>query len=292
VRQGCHPRQKPLRESFPKSSFCYNAFFASCRARRKPAVLILPAIDLRGGRCVRLQQGDYAKETVFGDDPAAVAQRWVSAGATFLHIVDLDGAREGRPVNGTSIQQIVRAAGIPCQLGGGLRTEADIEQALGWGVARVVLGTRALQDPAWFERVCRKLPGKIVAGIDAKEGKVATQGWLEVGARTALDLATQVAAWPIAAIVYTDISRDGMLGGPNLDAMAGMAAAVKVPVIASGGVTSIEDIRRLAERGLAGAIVGRALYEGRLDLAAAIQEGATRQESGVRKEITDPAPGS
>src|SRR5262245_52192772 len=203
------------------------------------AVLILPAIDLRGGRCVRLQQGDYARETVFGDDPAAVARQWVSAGATYLHIVDLDGARDGRPVNGDSIRQIVQAAGVPCQLGGGLRTEADIDTALSWGVARVVLGTRALQDPAWFERVCRKLPGKVVAGIDAKEGKVATHGWLEVGAKTALELATQVAAWPIAAIVYTDIGRDGMLEGPNLDAMAAMAAAVPVPIIASGGVTSI-----------------------------------------------------
>lgn len=237
-------------------------------------MLILPAIDLRGGRCVRLRQGDYARETVFDDDPGAAARRWVSAGATFLHIVDLDGAREGRPVNGASIRQIVHAAGVPCQLGGGLRTEADVEDALGWGVSRVVLGTRALQDPEWFERVCRKLPGKVVAGIDAKEGKVATHGWLEVGAKTALELAAQVAAWPIAAIVYTDIGRDGMMEGPNLEAMAAMAAAVPVPVIASGGVTSMDDVRRLAERGLAGAIIGRALYEGRLDLAQAIKTGS------------------
>ncbi len=242
-------------------------------------MLILPAIDLRGGRCVRLVQGDYARETVFGDDPAATAKRWVGAGATFLHIVDLDGARDGRPVNGDSIRQIVQAAGVPCQLGGGLRSEADIELALGWGVARVVLGTRALQDPAWFESICRKFPGKIVAGIDAKEGKVATHGWLQVGELTALELARKVAAWPIAALVYTDISRDGMLAGPNLDAMAEMATSVNVPVIASGGVTSLDDVRRLAERGLAGCIIGRAIYEGRIDLSAAIQEGERRAGS-------------
>lgn len=234
-------------------------------------MLILPAIDLRGGRCVRLEQGDYAKETVFGDDPAAMAQRWVSAGAAFLHIVDLDGARDGRPVNGASIQRIVQTAGVPCQLGGGLRSEADIEQALNWGVTRVVLGTRALQTPDWFASVCRQFPEKIVAGIDAKEGKVATHGWLAVGDLTALELAATVAAWPIAALVYTDITRDGMLAGPNLDAMAAMAAAVRVPVIASGGVTSLEDVRALAKRGLAGCIIGRALYEGRLDLTAAIK---------------------
>jgi phosphoribosylformimino-5-aminoimidazole carboxamide ribotide isomerase len=246
-------------------------------------VLILPAIDLRGGRCVRLVQGDYARETVFGDDPAATAKRWVAAGATFLHIVDLDGARDGRPVNGESVRKIAQAAGVPCQLGGGLRTEADIELVLSWGVNRVVLGTRALQDPAWFESVTRKFPGKIVAGIDAKEGKVATHGWLQVGELTALELAWKVADWPIAALVYTDISRDGMLAGPNLDAMAGMAAAVRAPVIASGGVTSLDDVRRLAERGLAGCIIGRAIYEGRLDLAAAIQLAtqSTSKQSSV-----------
>jgi phosphoribosylformimino-5-aminoimidazole carboxamide ribotide isomerase len=238
--------------------------------RRNFPVLILPAIDLRGGRCVRLVQGDYARETVFGDDPAAMAQRWVSAGATFLHVVDLDGAREGRPINGECIRQLVQRAGVPCQLGGGLRTEADIEQVLRWGVNRVVLGTRALQDPDGFANICRTFPGRIVAGIDAKQGKVATHGWLQVAERSALDLASELARLPIAAIVYTDIGRDGMLAGPNLEAMAAMAAAVPVPIIASGGVTNLDDVCRLAERGLAGCIIGRALYEGRLDLAAAI----------------------
>lgn len=234
-------------------------------------MLILPAIDLRGGQCVRLRQGDYSQETVFGDDPAAMARRWVEQGAAFLHIVDLDGAKEGRPINGASVQQIVEASGVPCQLGGGLRSEEDISLALGWGVTRVVLGTRALRDPAWFEGVCRRFPGQVVAGIDAKNGKVATDGWLQVADTSALELARRCAAWPIAAIVYTDIGRDGMLQGPNLDALAEMASAVTVPVIASGGVTTVDDVKRLAQRRLSGCIIGRALYEGRIDLNEAIQ---------------------
>jgi phosphoribosylformimino-5-aminoimidazole carboxamide ribotide isomerase len=233
-------------------------------------VLILPAIDLRGGQCVRLRQGDYTQETVFGDDPAALARRWVSEGAAFLHLVDLDGARQGHPVNGASVRAIVRAAGVPCQLGGGLRNEEHIAEALGWGVARVVLGTRALQDPAWCEGVCKRFPGKIALGIDARGGRVATEGWLHTSDRPALDLAKHCAAWPLAAIIYTDISRDGMLEGPNVEATAEMAAAVPVPVIASGGVTTLDDVIRLARRKLAGCIIGRALYEGRIDLAAAI----------------------
>ncbi len=251
-------------------------------------MLILPAIDLRGGQCVRLRQGDYSQETVFGSDPAEMARRWAGQGATYLHLVDLDGAREGRPVNGDSVRRIVQAAGLPCELGGGLRTEADIALALGWGVDRVVLGTRALKDPGWLERVARQFPGKVVLGIDARAGQVATDGWLEVSQRPALDFARQCAGWPLAALVYTDISRDGMLAGPNLDAMAELAAAVPLPVIASGGVTTLEDIRRLARLRLAGCIVGRALYEGRLDLAAAI--AAAREEGGKGATITaDPS---
>src|SRR5436309_1736622 len=242
---------------------------------------ILPAIDLRGGQCVRLRQGDYQQETVFGADPAAMARRWADQGARYLHLVDLDGAREGRPVNGASVRAIVRAAGVPCQLGGGLRTEEHIDEALSWGVERVVIGTRALKDPDWFEGVCRRRPGQVVLGIDARDGRVATGGWLEVSDCSALDLARRCASWPLAALVYTDISRDGMLEGPNLDAMAEMAAAVALPVIASGGVTTLEDIRRLAQRGLAGCIIGRALYEGRLDLREAIKQ-ARRQKSGDR----------
>ena len=152
---------------------------------------ILPAIDLRGGKCVRLRQGDYAQETVFGDDPAVMARRWVDEGARYLHLVDLDGAREGRPVNGDSVRRITQSVGVPCQAGGGLRTEAHLAQAWEWGVARVVLGTRALQDAAWLERMCRQYPGKIILGIDAKQGQVASDGWLKVSHVAALDLARQ-----------------------------------------------------------------------------------------------------
>jgi phosphoribosylformimino-5-aminoimidazole carboxamide ribotide isomerase len=233
-------------------------------------VLILPAIDLRGGQCVRLRQGDYDQETVFGDDPAAMARRWVDQGATYLHLVDLDGARQGRPVNGESVCRIVRASGVPCQFGGGLRTEGHVAEALGWGLARVVLGTRALQDPGWCERLCRRFPGRVALGLDARQGRVATDGWQHVSDCSALELARRCAAWPLAAIVYTDIARDGMLKGPNVEATAELAAAVPVPVVASGGVTTLDDVARLARHGLAGCIIGRALYEGRLDLAAAI----------------------
>jgi phosphoribosylformimino-5-aminoimidazole carboxamide ribotide isomerase len=229
-------------------------------------VQILPAIDLRGGRCVRLRQGDYAQETVFGADPAAMARRWVEEGATYLHLVDLDGAKEGRPVNGESVRAIVTASGVPCQLGGGMRTRDHVGEVLSWGVARVIIGTRALQSPQWLEQICAEFPGRVVLGIDAKGGRVATQGWLDVSDIGALDLARSLAQLPLAALVYTDISRDGMLEGANVDAMAEMAAAVPIPVIASGGVTSLDDVRRLAAAGLAGCIVGRALYEGQLRL--------------------------
>jgi phosphoribosylformimino-5-aminoimidazole carboxamide ribotide isomerase len=189
-------------------------------------VQIYPAIDLRGGQCVRLRQGDYEQETVFGSDPAAMARRWVDDGATYLHLVDLDGARDGRPVNGASVRAIVAAAGVPCQMGGGVRTEADVAEVLGWGVSRVIIGTKALTSPTW--RRFQELP--------------------------------------LAALVYTDISRDGMMQGVNAEAMAEMVAATKLPVIASGGVTTLDDIRRLAAIPTAGAIVGRALYEGGLKL--------------------------
>jgi phosphoribosylformimino-5-aminoimidazole carboxamide ribotide isomerase len=241
-----------------------------CRREEPELVLIYPAIDLRGGRCVRLRQGDYAKETVFAADPAATARRWVAAGASYLHVVDLDGAREGRPVNGDSVRAIVDAAGVPCQLGGGIRSEEHLVEALGWGVARVILGTRALQDPAWCEEMCRRYLGRVVLGIDAKQGRVATDGWLNVSEMPAIELAKRCATWPLTALVYTDISRDGMLEGPNVEATAAVAGAVSVPVIASGGVTKLDDVTALARRGLAGCIIGRALYEGQIDLAAAI----------------------
>ncbi len=249
-------------------------------------MLIYPAIDLRGGQCVRLRQGDYAQETIFGADPAAMACRWVEQGAAILHLVDLDGARQGQPVNGASVRAIVQASGVPCQLGGGMRTEAHIQEALSWGVSRVILGTRALQDPSWVEAMCRRFPERIALGIDARGGLVATQGWLEQSEVKALDLARRYAQWPLAAIVYTDIGKDGMMQGPNVEATAELAGAVTVPVIASGGVTTLEDVSRLARKRLAGAIVGRALYEGKLDLAAAIK--LARKEAAGFKTISLP----
>lgn len=232
---------------------------------------IFPAIDLRGGQCVRLVQGDYARETVFGADPAAMAARWVEQGATYLHLVDLDGARMGRPINRDSVRAIVRAAGVPCQLGGGMREEDHIREALDWGVTRVILGTRALRDPDWGEAMCKRFSGRIVVGIDARNGRVSAEGWLEDSDVFAIDLARRCAAWGVSAIVYTDISRDGMLQGANVEATAELARAVPgVEVIASGGVTSLDEIARLAQTGLAGCIVGRALYEGRLELPAAL----------------------
>jgi phosphoribosylformimino-5-aminoimidazole carboxamide ribotide isomerase len=238
---------------------------------RGSAVQILPAIDLRGGHCVRLRQGDYTQETVFGNDPVAMARRWVDQGATFLHIVDLDGAKVGHPVNEAAIRAMVEVVGVPCQLGGGLRTAEHIAAALDWGVARVVVGTRALKEPAWLEQMSRRFPRRVVLGIDARDGRVATDGWLELSTCEAVELARRCADWPLAALVYTDIRRDGMLEGPNLEALAEMARAVNLPVIASGGVTTLDDIRRLLPLRLAGCIIGRALYEGKLNLVEAIQ---------------------
>jgi phosphoribosylformimino-5-aminoimidazole carboxamide ribotide isomerase len=226
---------------------------------------IYPAIDLRGGKCVRLRQGDYAQETVFGD-PAAMASRWVADGATYLHLVDLDGAKEGRPINGDSVRAIVHAAGIPCQLGGGLRTEADIREVLGWGVNRVIVGTKALTSPTWLDEMTAKFPQQIVLGIDAKNGLVATHGWLDVSTVSAIDLAKRFETLPLAGLVYTDIARDGMMQGVNAAAMTEMVHATTLPVIASGGVTTIDDIRILRGIPVAGVIVGRALYEGTVDL--------------------------
>lgn len=232
---------------------------------------LLPAIDIRGGQCVRLRQGDYSQETVFGADPAAMARRWVEQGATYLHLVDLDGARAGEPVNGESVKQIVKAAGVPCQLGGGLRNEEHLRAALAWGVDRVILGTRALQDPAWCATMARTFPGRVVLGVDARNGKAASHGWLETGDVSATDLAKRFADWPLAALVYTDIGRDGMLQGPDVVGTLGMQAVVPFPVIASGGVTKLDDLRELARAGVRGCIVGRALYDERFKVTEALK---------------------
>jgi len=233
-------------------------------------MLILPAIDLRGGRCVRLRQGDYSQETIFGDDPVAMAQKWVSLGAKALHLVDLDGAKTGHPVNGPIIRKIVEACGVPCQMGGGIRTEGDIAETLSWGLSRVVIGTRALQDPSWVRQMAQEYPQRIVLGLDAREGKIATHGWLETSNASVLELAQEFANWPLGAIVYTDIFRDGMLSGPNVDSLAELAQAVSLPVIASGGVCKLEHVRQLLTHKLFGCIIGRALYEGQLDLSAVL----------------------
>lgn len=231
---------------------------------------IWPAIDLRGGKCVRLRQGDYAQETVFGDDPVAAARRWVGAGAGRLHLVDLDGAKAGSPVQLPLVAEIVAAAGVPCQLGGGVRTEGDVAAVLAAGVERAVVGTKAVRDPDWLGRVAASHPGRIVLGVDAKDGLVAAEGWVEVSQVSALELAGRCHGFPLAGLVYTDIATDGMLAGPNLAAMAEMAARSRHPVIASGGVTTADDVAALRERGLAGCIIGRSLYEGRLSLADAL----------------------
>jgi len=233
-------------------------------------VEIWPAIDLRGGKCVRLQQGDYDRETVFGDDPAAMARHWVRQGAEHLHLVDLDGAKEGRPANLQSVRAIVEAIDIPCELGGGIRDEETIRELLDLGLSRLVIGTLAIRRGDWFRQMCGKFPGKLVLGIDAREGRVATDGWLETSVVKATELAAQFAGEPIAAVVYTDIATDGMLRGPNVPTMAEMQAAVEWPVVASGGVTTKEDVARLAAVPMAGCIIGRALYEGTLTLPDAL----------------------
>ncbi|RCS41227.1 1-(5-phosphoribosyl)-5-[(5-phosphoribosylamino)methylideneamino]imidazole-4-carboxamide isomerase [Bremerella cremea] len=231
---------------------------------------IWPAIDLLGGKCVRLQQGDYNRETIYGDDPAEMAKRWVEEGADCLHLVDLDGAKDGSLKNRDAISAIIHAVNIPCEVGGGIRDEATIEQLLSLGLSRLVIGTKALREPEWFAAMCERFPNKLVLGIDAKEGMVATDGWLEVSTTSAIDLAKTYEHLPIAALIYTDIATDGMLAGPNVPAMQAMKEAVNLPVVASGGVTSVEDVKHLTAAGLDGAIVGRALYENRLTVREAV----------------------
>ena len=238
-------------------------------------MLVIPAVDVLDGRCVRLRQGDYARRQVFSDDPAAAALTWAQQGATWLHVVDLDGARDGASRNMDVIGRIVDAVDVPVQVGGGLRTTETVRQLLDLGVARAIIGTRALEDPDWFAELCNAFPERIVLGLDARDGKVATHGWLQVSEMDAADLAARMDALPIAAIVYTDVVCDGMLKGPNVEATQRLALAVQTPVIASGGVSTADDIRRLASLDVAGCIVGRALYEGTLTLADALAAADT-----------------
>jgi phosphoribosylformimino-5-aminoimidazole carboxamide ribotide isomerase len=235
-------------------------------------MILYPAIDLKEGRCVRLVRGDMAQATVFNDDPAAQAASFAAAGASWLHLVDLDGAFAGKPMNARAVEAIVDAVDIPVQLGGGIRTLETIENWLDRGVKRVILGTVAVKDPDLVMRACARFPGHVAVGIDARGGRVAVEGWAEDTDITALDLAGKFADAGVAAIIYTDIDRDGVLQGANIPATADLARAISIPVIASGGVSSLADIDGLrAEESIAGAIIGRALYDGRIDLAEALK---------------------
>jgi phosphoribosylformimino-5-aminoimidazole carboxamide ribotide isomerase len=237
------------------------------------AVILFPAIDIKDGQCVRLEQGDMARVTVFEHNPAAQARLFENEGFEYLHIVDLDGAFAGKPINAPAVEQIVKSVGIPVQLGGGIRDRATIEAWLGKGVARVIIGTAAVRDPALVKEAAKAFPGRVAVGLDARDGKVAVEGWAKTSELAALEIACRFEDAGVAAIVYTDIARDGMLKGLNLDATIALADALSIPVIASGGFASLDDVRALlAARAqkLAGAIVGRALYDGRLDAAEAL----------------------
>jgi phosphoribosylformimino-5-aminoimidazole carboxamide ribotide isomerase len=229
-----------------------------------------PAIDLRGGKCVRLLQGDYDRETVFGDDPVATAGSFVAAGARRLHVVDLDGAKEGLPTQAELVGRMVAAAAVPCQLGGGIRSLETVGSYLAAGLDRVVVGSVAIESPGLLAEMAAAFPGRIVLGLDARDGCVAVRGWLETSSLTALDVARRHAELPLAAIVFTDIATDGMLSGPNLPALEAMVRAVPLPIVASGGIASADDIRRVVGTGAAGCIVGRALYEGAVTIPAAV----------------------
>ncbi len=237
-------------------------------------MILFPAIDLKNGEAVRLEQGDMARATVFNRDPAAQAAAFEAQGFEYLHIVDLDGAFAGKPMNAAAVERMLAAVKIPVQLGGGIRDRATIEGWLAKGVARVIIGTAAVRDPALVRDAARANPGHVAVGLDARAGSVAVEGWAETSKLSALDIAKRFEDAGVAAIIYTDIARDGMLKGLNLDATIALGNAVSIPVIASGGLASIEDVRALlAPRAqkLAGAVAGRALYDGRLDAAEALQ---------------------
>lgn len=236
-------------------------------------MLVIPAIDLKDGQCVRLRQGRMDDSTVFGDDPVSMAQRWVDAGCRRLHLVDLNGAFAGEPVNGDAVTAIAKAfPDLPIQIGGGIRSLETIEYYLNAGVSYVIIGTKAVKEPEFVAQACQAFPGTVIVGLDAQDGYVATDGWAEVSSVKATDLAKQFSNDGVSAIVYTDIARDGMMQGVNVESTVELAVEGGIPVIASGGVTNIEDIRHLskvADQGILGAITGRAIYEGTLDVADA-----------------------
>src|SRR3954471_4725077 len=236
-------------------------------------MILFPAVDLKNGQCVRLEQGDMARATVFNLDPAAQAKSFAAQGFEYLHVVDLDGAFAGKPMNAQAVESMLRDVTMPVQLGGGIRDIGTVEAWLAKGIARVIIGTAAVRDPALVKAAAKAFPGRVAVGLDARDGKVAVQGWAEISEVTALEIAKRFADAGVAAIVFTDIARDGLLKGLNLEATIELAEAVAIPVIASGGLASIEDVKALLTpraKKLAGAIAGRALYDGRLDPASAL----------------------
>jgi phosphoribosylformimino-5-aminoimidazole carboxamide ribotide isomerase len=246
-------------------------------------MLLIPAIDLKDGRCVRLRQGDMGDVTVFSEDPAEMAAKWVQLGARRLHIVDLNGARSGKPVNESAIRKIIQTVGpeIAVQLGGGLRDLDTIERYIDGGVAFVVIGTAAVKNPGFLHDACSAFGGHVIVALDARDGKVATDGWSKLTGHDVIDLATKFEDYGVDAILYTDIGRDGMLSGVNVEATVALARAVSIPILASGGIADIGDIERLcavAGEGIAGAILGRALYEGKLDFQAALARAAALEQ--------------
>jgi len=234
-------------------------------------MILIPAIDLKDGKCVRLRQGIMEDETIFSDDPVAMAKQWVDAGARRLHLVDLNGAFEGKPVNGEIVRAIARAyPELPIQIGGGIRDFSIVEQYLDAGVEYLIIGTKAVKEPAFVSELCKEFPGHIIVGLDAKDGMVATDGWAEVTDKHVIDMAKQFEDDGVVSIVYTDIGRDGMMKGVNVEATLKLAQSISIPVVASGGITNLDDIRALskvADQGIMGAITGRAIYEGTLDFA-------------------------
>jgi len=239
-------------------------------------MLIIPAIDLKDGHCVRLEQGRMDTATVFSDAPAKMASQWVAKGARRLHVVDLNGAHQGRPINEQAVKDIIAAvdSDIPVQLGGGIRDLDTIERYLDDGVSFVIIGTAAVKNPGFLHEACDAFPGHIIVGLDAKDGKVATDGWSRLTKHDVIDLAKRFQDYGVEAVIYTDIGRDGMMTGVNIEATVRLAQALAIPVIASGGLNSLDDVRKLCEvegEGITGAITGRAIYEGKLDFAAALK---------------------
>lgn len=233
-------------------------------------MILYPAIDIKGGKCVRLMQGRFNEVTVYADNPADMAKKWRDLGAEYIHVVDLDGARDGITVNGDVVKEIVKVSGLPVQLGGGIRDMYAVDYALSLGVSRVILGTAAVKNPAFVKEVVKKYGNKIAVGIDAKNGYAATHGWERVSNISAIELAKSMCEYGVQTIIYTDIATDGMLKGPNLLAMQEMAQSVSADIIASGGVSVVEDISALTKTGVRGAIIGKALYTGGVDLKAAL----------------------